>query len=112
MHSGPTRRPECDRDAFNAAIHKLPVRRNAVDGRIPGSMGVVQIHDALVPILAGHLVEVGSPDERRVALPTIEMVASARKLDESEAREPGRRALPVVQGHQFGSALIECHGDV
>ena len=75
-------------------------------------MEVVQIHDALVPVLAGHLVEVGSPDERRVALPTIEMVASARKLSEPETREPCRRALPVVQGHQFGSALIEGRGDV
>ena len=75
-------------------------------------MGVVQIHDALVPVLAGHLVEVESPDERRVALPTIEMVASARKLNEPQAREAGRRALSVVQGHQLGSALIECRGDV
>ena len=75
-------------------------------------MGVVQIHDALVPVPAGHLVEVGSPDERRVALPTVEMVASARKLDEPEAREAGRRALPMVQGHQLGSSLIDCGGDV
>ena len=43
---------------------------------------------------------------------TPKTMESACKLDESDACEPGRRALPVVQGHQLGSSLTDCSGDV
>ena len=43
---------------------------------------------------------------------SIELVVSARELDEPETRKSGRRALAVVQGHQPGSPLIERSGDV
>ena len=98
---------------ISGAIHHLSVRRNAVAGRVLRRDGVARICSSLVPVLAGDLAgDLGRETNGGSLGTSIELVVSARELNDPEARKPGRRALPVVQGHQPGSPLIECGGDM
>jgi len=76
--------------------------------------GVARICNSLVLVLAGDLAggQAGRGTNGVALRTSIELVVSARELDEPEARKSGRRALAVVQGHQPGSPLIERSGDV
>ena len=71
----------------SGAVHQLPVRRNAAAGGVPGTAGVVQICNSLVPVLTGDLAGGQGAGRNGGSLCTsIEMVVSARKLNEPEPR--------------------------
>ena len=104
MHFQSIRRPECNR---------LPVRRTAAAGRVLVGCGCSA--DLQLARPGPHWTPRGGSERGTNSGSlgaSIELVVSARELNDPEARETGRRALAVVQGHQPGSPPIERSGDV
>ena len=93
------RRNPTGEDEAAGSVGQLPVRRNPVAGCVFGRIGVMQIRDALIGIVARAPARIGPRDERHCAA----HLQPSLKRERLVARSLGCRGSVIHQEHRHGA---------